>query len=585
MKHLRKPRFWLLTTAALIFGSHMSASAQSSTVFQPGNYQVGAPTTVAAAPSLPNISADQIARDVIADFNPRTGQTELIAAPFDPFEADPNLAGSLRLRSADGAVAINGQPLQNGALVDVDFYYNSPSDDPYGGRNYSDAVFVSGDLAPVVLRDTRVLECSTRVENVEYIHTSYYSPVYSPVSRFGLYQPYRHYTGHSSFGFGFGSNYFGPGINFFNNNRSRFARNNFTTNTRRNFLPRTNLPNAGFRNSPVRRRGFISPLRSRIATGNTRANTVDTNAGTEISPAAQTSAPSDTVLRRREALSRIGAGGRRLTERNLRSPRRVATPAIANAESTSVTPAASRVRQRTADTTSRRRALRRGQSQTATSRQVNPKRNVPTPVVPKQSVSRPVISKQSAPKRSASKQSKSSSSQTKSRSSSKRSTTSSRSSLKSRTSTGTSKAARRSTPSIARRGKLNFFPNDGYGASSVVTSRSVDCAREDKLSVFIPNDRLDAARFDGLTLIALDAQGGETPIYIPPNYIQGFRLAATGRVQPQGLSAPQPQVQPQPQPQFQPQRPGIEAAPCPAGTQKQPDGTCLQASITGFPTR
>jgi len=64
MKQMCKPRFWLLATAALIFGSHISASAQSSTVFQPGPYNTGAPTMVAAAPSLPKISAEQIARDV-----------------------------------------------------------------------------------------------------------------------------------------------------------------------------------------------------------------------------------------------------------------------------------------------------------------------------------------------------------------------------------------------------------------------------------------------------------------------------------------------------------------------------------------
>jgi len=241
MKQLRKSRFWLLTTAALIFGSHISATAQVSNVYQPGNYQAGAPTIVAAAPSLPNIPADQIARDVAAEFNPRTGRTELIAAPFDPFEADPQMAGSLRLRSADGVVAIDGQTLQNGALVEIDFYYNSPSDDPYGGRNYSDASFVNGDLAPVVLRDTRILECSTRVEEVAYYHDSYYSP--TTYSRLGIYQPHRHYIGHSSFGFGFGSNYFGPGISFFNTNRSRINRNR-SRNLTRSFLPRANLPNA-----------------------------------------------------------------------------------------------------------------------------------------------------------------------------------------------------------------------------------------------------------------------------------------------------------------------------------------------------
>ena len=130
---------------------------------------------------------------------------------------------------------------------------------------------------------------------------------------------------------------------------------------------------------------------------------------------------------------------------------------------------------------------------------------------------------------------------------------------------------------------MNFFPNDGSRSRSVVSSTSVDCAREDKLRIFIPNARLDAARFDGLTLIALDAQGGETPIYLPPNYIEGFRMAATGRVRAQGY---QPDLQ-NTTPQYGTPLPraSIESAPCPGGTTKQADGTCLQVSTSGYTYR
>ena len=614
MKQLRTSRFWLLTTAALIFGSHMSASAQSSTVFQPGNYQVGAPTTVAAAPSLPNISADQIARDVTAEFNPRTGQTELIAATFDPFEDDPNLAGSLRLRSADGAVAINGQPLAGGALVEVDFYYNSPSDDPYGGRNYSDVSFVSGDLAPVVLRDTRILECSSRVDNVVYDHNVYYSPpaYYSPqVSNFGIYQPYRHYTGHSSFGFGFGSNYFGPGINFFNNSRSR---RNFGTS--RAFLPRTNLPNGGFRRGFVRQGRIITPV------GPGTAVVGETNNGPVSTPNAQTNTltplAAAAARQRRDIRNRIS--GRRLTAEDFlpaATPAPNTQPVAATATSTTgissaqtntqSNSATSSAQQRAADIGLSRRAILRGRTglpgsgraipKQSTSTPVVPKQTAPGRVIPKQTRTTPVISKQSSstpkqsssrrtttPKRSSSSSSRSSSSS--SRSSSPRSSSSSR-----RSSPRSSSSSRRSSSSSIRSRRLNFFPSSSHGGQSIVTSQSVDCAREDKLSVFIPNDRLDAARFDGLTLIALDAQGGETPIYIPPNYIQGYRLAATGQVQPQGLARlpqsqiPQSQLPFQQQQPFQGQRPLIEAASCPVGTNRQPDGTCLQTTLSGYPAR
>ena len=223
MTHLRTPRFWLLTTAALIFGSTLPANAQSAL-----SYQSGAPTMVAAAPGLPSIPAEQIARDVTSEFNPRTGARELVAAPFDPFEEDPALAGSLRLRSADGALTVEGHRLSDGAIVEMDFYYNSPSNDPYGGRNYGDVSFINGELAPVVLRDTRILECSTRVDNVVYDHNAYYDRGRS----IGIYRPYRHYAGHSGFGFGFGNSYFGPGFGayssrrFYGNNRSYGVRGN-----------------------------------------------------------------------------------------------------------------------------------------------------------------------------------------------------------------------------------------------------------------------------------------------------------------------------------------------------------------------
>jgi hypothetical protein len=81
-----------------------------------------------------------------------------------------------------------------------------------------------------------------------------------------------------------------------------------------------------------------------------------------------------------------------------------------------------------------------------------------------------------------------------------------------------------------------MFPGDGYRDAIVVSSQT-DCAREDQLVLFIPNDRLDAARFDGLTLIlrdvTYDPRTGQTtvyderPLYIPPNYIEGFRLATS----------------------------------------------------------
>ena len=52
------------------------------------------------------------------------------------------------------------------------------------------------------------------------------------------------------------------------------------------------------------------------------------------------------------------------------------------------------------------------------------------------------------------------------------------------------------------------------------------CAREENLSVHISYDRLEAALDTGLTIFVLDRDGQDIPVYIPPNYIEGFGIAA-----------------------------------------------------------
>jgi len=54
-----------------------------------------------------------------------------------------------------------------GALLDMTFYYNSASNDPYDTRGYNDAVYLSGEYAPVTLRDNRILECNEQVQDVD----------------------------------------------------------------------------------------------------------------------------------------------------------------------------------------------------------------------------------------------------------------------------------------------------------------------------------------------------------------------------------------------------------------------------------
>lgn len=534
MTHFRTPRFWLLTTAALVFGSHMTATAQTAN-------SSGVPTMVAAAPGLPSIPAEQIARDVTSEYNPRTGMRELVAAPFDPFEEDPALAGSLRLRSADGAIAIDGQPLRDGALVEMDFYYNSVSNDPFGGRNYSDVSFVNGELAPVTLRDTRILECSTRVENVVYDHNTYYDRGYS----LGIYRPYRHYSGHYGFGFGFGNRYFGPGYGYYG------------------------------RRGYYRDRGYHRDRGHHRSRGSTHSRVLD----------AVRNRDRDRADGRRDRNEIRGERGRDRDNDRVRAPR-------GNSRNLSDRQIEDRTRRIQSYGTGRTRSdARRNARGSGPMRAGNTQPRIELASPPPQSSTPRADTRRAQPRSNAERRRDLTRSEPRRaeprRNESRRSET--RRSEPRRESNSRPKKVKSTTPRRISGGgvkqrmreKMNFFPNDGFGGRSVVSSRSVDCAREDKLRVFIPNERLDAARFDGLTLIALDAQGGETPIYLPPNYIEGYRLAASGQVTPQGIGTVS-QIAPPP---VSPLRTTIEPAPCPAGTSAQTDGTCLQIGTVGYPAR
>ncbi|MEP3653907.1 MAG: hypothetical protein ABJO36_03340 [Litorimonas sp.] len=566
MTHLRTPRFWLLTTAALVFSSSIPANAQSVPI-----YQAGAPTMVAAAPGLPSIPAEQIAQDVTSEFNPRTGARELIAAPFDPFEEDPAMAGSLRLRSADGAVAIDGQPLRDGALVELDFYYNSPSDDPFDGRNYGEAAFVNGELAPTVLRDSRILECSTRVENVVYDHTSYYDRGLSV----GIYRPYRHYAGHYGFGFGFGNSYYGPGYGHYGSRRS--YRNNRSYGYRDRGTRRARNSRSGTHRrvlDAVRNRDGDDARRNRNDTDRSRAD----RRNNAVQPR-RTNSRGLTDRQIEDRTRRIQSYGTGRTRANVR--RNSGRSGAMRAGSTQPRIDTGTERSRTAREDSRRADPRQSETRRNESRRNEPRRNENG-----RNESRRSETRQTQPRRNNAQRSEVTRAEPR-RSETRRSEPRRQSNTRSnsRTKNVKKEAPRRriSTGDTKNRinAKKNFFPDDGYGGRGVVSSRSVDCAREDKLRVFIPNDRLDAARFDGLTLIAFDAQGGETPIYLPPNYIEGFRMAATGRVRPQGVQSAPQTITPQYSAPIQRHR--IEAAPCPTGTTKQADGTCLQIGTRGYP--
>ncbi len=80
---------------------------------------------------------------------------------------------------------------------------------------------------------------------------------------------------------------------------------------------------------------------------------------------------------------------------------------------------------------------------------------------------------------------------------------------------GGSSSRNSSTPPRSRR----YYPGK-YG-NSYSSNR---CVKEERVTLHIPADRLDAARINGLSLVLLDKDGGDIPVYIPPNYIEGFIL-------------------------------------------------------------
>lgn len=75
--------------------------------------------------------------------------------------------------------------------------------------------------------------------------------------------------------------------------------------------------------------------------------------------------------------------------------------------------------------------------------------------------------------------------------------------------------------------ELNYYPGDPYygGGYTDVTVRT-RCAREESLRVFVPKERLDDAEYRGLVLYLRPRAGREEALFLPPNYVTGFKLAA-----------------------------------------------------------
>lgn len=490
----------LLLSAALLLIAP-NAGAQS---YDTGSQMTGEPRSSVQIDGddridFPDLTPAQIAADVTTQFNVRTGEKEFVAPTFDPFEDNDALAATVSLRSMDAALDLNGDPVVDGALLDVSLFYADAGDRRFGLTR--DALFLNGELVPMILRDSRELECSARVTERVYQYDRYDD---RNVSRHIWIRPT--YRGHR--GFSYGS--YGAGWGGYGTIRPRFRSR---PGSRHHANPRGN-PRA---NPRVRSRPQSRP---------------DTQ--TPYYPHVDPRVDGGGVIRPRPR-SRP-----RPERRETDSPTTTLTPDVWQPPSSRATPQGDRRRTGTTWTDTPRPDRTRsniGRADPAVRRSVP--RSEPRVVTPRaeprptpRSEPRPRPEARSEP-RATPRAEPRAQPRPEPRSQPRPQPRSRPTPTPKRREAPNSRPIPRSNPSEQSRVVHDMFPGDGYGDAIVVSSQR-DCAREDQLTLFIPNDRLEAARFDGLTLIlrdvTYDPSSGQTtvyderPLYIPPNYIEGFRV-------------------------------------------------------------
>ncbi len=542
---------------------------------------------------LPELTPEQITQDVKITFDQRSGTQEYAAPTFDPFEDRAELAGSASLRTITQAVSIDGQALQDGAILDLAFFYNQIGDNPHADRGFETIAFLNGDRAPNVLRDSRVLECSSDVQRTFFDQGFH--------GNSGFFYPYGHYAGHSGFGhrsigrhrgfnrgfrhrdfghnsfghgnFGHGgfsgwrrgSHRFGGGRGFDNRGRNRRNRDGRTRDRRDERFDndharsrdenRAERLNGISREEAKRKNGRITGQPIKLNRfGNNRQDDSSRRRGRNDRSSDRRSDGTNQSRQSRSTARRDALNSRRNTPQIRPDIRNEPNPELR-------------------------------QQKRPTSQQIRPTVKAPAHIS-SQPVKAPQPKGQTAKKRTKKSQIK--------KNQPKRSHPKKSPPKKARIQSKRSKAPK--FKSQIRKGskQFNFFPNDfrHHSGRNFITSVSTDCTREDLLSAHIPAERLEAARFDGLTVLAIDRQGQELPVFIPANYIEGLRRATSGQFDGQlmrfrgrpPLSMPN---DPQGADGFGVSRTPLQSVPsnitpngiiasCPSGTIYQPEnGTCL----------
>ena len=525
-----------LTAASVIL---FAASASAQTAVDADRWGDG--YNGGTVSSLPDLAPETIAADTrtrIVD-----GRAVVEAPTFNPFEdSDRGFAGEAYLRSSRGEFDRRGEPLPDGAVLDVSLIYASGSDDPYDVRGFEDAVFLSGELSQSVRYDSDVLECSSRVTDVVY-RDDYYSGVSHGLVA-GLYMPFPFYRGHRHYGYSYTPYYPGGYYRFRDGRRYRHGRG-----------PIGRAGFAGYRHGyrHGRRDGYRDGRiygdhggrvrDGRVWDGRNRDGRVRdgrrgddrVREGRDRDRRARDNSPTRPVRN----LGSRGTGDRGM-DRLEAGPNRIDNPAVARerrrdirrearpesrrpevgrpdtrrAEPRGARPLRGGGDTRRAVPTDRpelrlenrqptpRRPVTQSRERVTDRRRVSPKNYTPSRAEPRRAEPKRSSPKRAAPQRSAPK-----------RSAPKRSTPN-------RVNRATDGAFRGSEARGKRR--FDYYPR-GTRVSTHTESR---CAKRESLGLFIPAERLEAARFDGLTVVLLSRTGEEVPVYVPPNYIEGFRQAA-----------------------------------------------------------
>lgn len=531
--------------------------------------------SVAFAASLPDLSPDEIALDVEQRIDARTGDTEYVAQDFDPFEDDPTLAGSASLRSVvTESTIIDGRIVRDGAFLDVSAIYTTNSSDPYDVRGYEQAIFPSGEPIGVLRYDNETLDCSRDVKEVTYDDGYYRGASYGLIA--GIYRLYPRYRGHRHFGWHRGNGWNRGGYGYWR----RGYRPGYRDGWRRrghgsDGVHRPRRPRDGDVDRPRRRTGDGGVDRPRRRPGDVdrprrrpddvdrprrrpddvdrpRRRTGDVDRPTRRTGDGTVDRPRrrpgevDRPRRRPDGVDRprprTGGDGvdrprrRPVTDRPDRRPqvntrvKRSDNPVVYR-RPPNMEEANGRSR-RTADRPKRRRSAEPApRPRTAT--RTTPSRTAPSRPATRPNVSRPrPTARQPEPRRvQRPKVNRPPVSRPASRPAPRPQTRAPKPAPKPvsrpRVNRDVDRNFRKDNPRVDRNKQREFYPMVGaYSRTDVYVSSR--CAKEESLTLHIPADRLDAARFDGLVVILLDRNGKDLPVFVPPNYVEGFRLA-TGR--------------------------------------------------------